>query len=160
MTDGGDISFLDELTEETKELLIEKTGCHRGSVVGARGNGKQKMLDEQMEILKKSCELAGICGIDWNALYEVAQIFERKMSELINDVIDAINDMWPLAMSAIEGIYKKLEEYAENHPEDEWEDRHDGATVILESWAAPTPSLRELYGQGIDTGGRMFCMTN
>lgn len=142
-----DLDEWDADAEESERL-------HRLAIISTgRRNGK----DLDAAIVAE----AYAAGIDpaSEAFAEVLQRAAEKIREVAAAILDlrdavaaAINEAWPWAIGVLEEIEKSMEQY-EDLDEPEEEDRHDGAIEVLKSWGSPVPTLRQLYGQGVDYGG-------
>ena len=71
----------------------------------------------------------------------------------LNEALMQLTACTAESMAAAWEEMMKLAEQDDDLLDQEQEDRHDGATVILTIWLPPVPSLKKLYGQGVDYGG-------
>lgn len=86
------------------------------------------------------------------ALTEILYKAAETIRETLDTLVDLINEAWGPAVHTIEEITKLMEE-CDPVDDPQEEDRHDGATMILTIWLPPVPTLKKLYGQGVDYGG-------
>lgn len=78
-----------------------------------------------------------------------------KFGELMDALVAATNEMWPVVLAAMEEIQETMEEYGGSIDQDE-EDRHDAAVVIVLIHLPAALCLQKLYGQGVDYGGLAY----
>lgn len=136
---------------DTSSMVYRK--IDRVAIIGAgRRNGK----DRDFRIAQLAAA-AGITVAEFDeALRRVDELISQAVAaagEMLNAVIQTINDVYaPGLAAAWEEIQKLMEQY-EYFNDDQEDDRHDGATVVLVTWLLPVPTLRQLYGQGVDYGG-------
>ena len=71
----------------------------------------------------------------------------------LNEALMQLTACTAESMAAAWEEMMKLAEQDDDLLDQEQEDRHDGATMILTIWLPPVPSLKKLYGQGVDYGG-------
>lgn len=147
-----DFESIDEWDRE-----VETENLHRLAIVCAgRRNGKD--LDAAI-VAAAVAAGANITSEDFDEqMRRVQEIVTRAVQtigELMNALVAAINEAWQPSIAALEELWDAFVdgcEYADvDEPEED--DRHDGAIEVLVTWLLPVPSLRQLYGQGVDYGG-------
>lgn len=118
--------------------------------------GKKWAEEEPGESLNttQSAANSGIMAACQNAAAKFGEL-AAAIGELINALVAATNEMWPVALAALEEIQKTMEEYDDSNDQDE-EDRHDAAVVIVLIHLPTAPCLQKLYGQGVDYGGLAY----
>lgn len=130
----------------------ESERLHRLVIIGtARRNGKE--LDFQIA----QAAAAGLTAAEFDeALRRAGELIDKAAAaaaEVLNIMIQTINDVFAPGLAAAWEEFQKLMEEYEYFDDDQEDDRHDGATVVLVTWLLPVPTLRQLYGQGVDYGG-------
>ena len=143
--------------EKFMQLLREKERQHEARRAAIIGTGRRNGPGTEQIIVATACA-AGYDPYD-DAVREAIQRITEYVREAAAAATEALQKVCDLLgygvgciASTMEEIAKLMEEYDPGDDPQE-EDRHDGATMILTIWLPPVPSLKKLYGQGVDYGG-------
>lgn len=139
------------------QLLQEKERQHearRAAIIGAGRRNGQGIE----QTIAAAAYAAGYDPYDEEVREAIRQAAEhiRELAATVRETLQKMCDLLGYGVgcitSTMEEIAKLMEEYDPgDNPQEE--DRHDGATMILTIWLPPVPSLKKLYGQGVDYGG-------
>ena len=157
MEAGEMIVPLEVEREKFMQLLQEKERQHEARRAVIIGTGRRNGPGMEQIIVAAACA-AGYDPYDDTVREAIQRVTEyiREAAAAVTEAIQKMCDLLGYGMdciaSTMEEIAKLMEEYATvDDPKEE--DQHDGATVILTIWLPPVPSLKKLYGQGVDYGG-------
>lgn len=171
MAPGGIIPITKDIELETGEMIVpleverekfmqllqekeRQREARRAVIIGAGRRNGQGIE----QIIAAVAYAAGYdpCGEEVREAIQRITEYAREAAAAATEAIQKVCDPLGYAVgciaSTMEEIAKLMEEYAPvDDPQEE--DRHDGATMILTIWLPPVPSLKKLYGQGVDYGG-------
>lgn len=117
--------------------------------------GKKWAEEEPGESLNttQSAANSGIMAACQNVAAKFGEL-AAEIGELMDALVAAVNETWPSVLTLLEEIQEAMEDY-DGIDQDE-EDRHDAAVVIVLIHLPAAPCLQKLYGQGVDYGGLAY----